>query len=95
MHATGRPPSLSKRYVIKHPILDASDEAIMTEDASKIQEGLNEFGYNKEGKVYRATVVRAFFFLSFIYEDILEISLGNSPVDYDRVRQVLFCHLIL
>lgn len=49
---------------------------------------MNEHGYNKDGKIHRTTCMIAFYASALIYEDILEISLGAGPVDYDRVRSV-------
>ena len=70
------------------PLLDASDESLMNDDYFMIRSNLNQFGYNKEGHIYRSTLIRALYSSSLVYEDILEMSLGNSVVDISRVRLV-------
>lgn len=56
MAVLGRPPTLSKRYVTTPYILDVDDDTLMGDDLAGVWESLNEYGYNKQGVLYRATL---------------------------------------
>ena len=56
MAVIGRPPTLSKRYVTTPYILDVDDDTLMGDDLAGVWESLNEYGYNKQGVLYRATL---------------------------------------
>lgn len=69
-------------------MLDAEEDHITRDDIDAIRASLNDYGYNKAGKISGGTIIRAYWFASLVYEDILELSLGASPPDLYRVRQV-------
>lgn len=77
----GRPPPLSSRYALTPPPLDVSDEALMFEDLGALTGDFDENGWNVHNKIYPATLCRAGYMSSFMYEEILEISLGSQNQD--------------
>lgn len=73
----GRPPPLSSRYALTPAPLDVADRALLTDDLGALLADLDENGWNTHNKIYPATIIRASYLSSFMYEDILEISLGQ------------------
>lgn len=60
----------------------------MVDDLGKIKANLNQYGYNKQGIIHRATFIRVVYAASLIYEDILELSLGAAPADHALITHV-------
>lgn len=60
----------------------------MEDNLVKVKASLNEHGYNRAGMINRPSFLRAMYGASFVYEDILELSLGAAPVDHSRIRTI-------
>lgn len=60
----------------------------MEDDLVRIKASLDEHGYNRAGMIHRPTFLRAAYEASFIYEDILELSLGAEAIDHSRIRTI-------
>lgn len=77
---TGRPPALTRHYHTCPPPLDISDEALVTGGDLLQQEidNLDEHGWNKEGKMHSATLIRKLVLVSFVQDEILELFVANN-----------------
>lgn len=77
---TGRPPSLSHRYYSFPPPLDLSDETLVCGGAEferKIA-SLDQNGWNTQGRIFEATIVRMMLVFAVILDEIMEMFLGNQ-----------------
>ena len=81
----GRPPALSRRYSTCRMPLDLSDGQMMAEgqELEDIKNRLDPNGWNTSGEVYPNTNCRAWFTMSLIRDEILELSLGPPIEAYD------------
>lgn len=76
---SGRPPLLSRKYMLTPLPLDLSDEVLLScpETIASAVEALDEKGWNQDGKLYSATMVRARRMLASVKDEVMEVSLGN------------------
>lgn len=76
----GRPPLLSRKYMLTPPPLDLSDEVLLSdrETIAKAVDALDENGWNRDGKFYSTTIVRARRMLASVKDEVMEVSLGAS-----------------
>ncbi|KAK2598672.1 hypothetical protein N8I77_012067 [Diaporthe amygdali] len=76
---SGRPPLLSRKYMLTPLPLDLCDETLLSdrETIAKAVDELDENGWNREGKYYSTTIVRARTKLGRIKDEIMEVALGN------------------
>lgn len=84
----GRPPGLTRHYLSNNLPLDGSEEEIMADDEDSLREKLCPDGWNKAGKIYPATLGRAFMTSHLIREEILEICLGRKLPPGELSRRV-------
>ncbi|KAM0274968.1 hypothetical protein ACHAQH_007698 [Verticillium albo-atrum] len=77
---TGRPPLMSRRYISTPLPLDLRNEDVMgdRETIAAAVAALDENGWNTDGGLYPATVVRARTLLASVKDEIIEIALGND-----------------
>ena len=77
---TGRPPALSRRYCTTECHLDLTDEELMAggQELERILGALDVNGWRTDGKLTNQTVGRAWFMLSQLRDEILELSLGPA-----------------
>lgn len=77
---TGRPPSLSHRYYSCPPPLDLNDETLVRGGAELEREieSLDQNGWNTQGKIFEATIVRMMLFFALILDEIMEMFLGTE-----------------
>lgn len=75
----GRPPMLSRKYMLTPPPLDLSDEVLLSdpETIAKAVEALDENGWNRDGKLYSTSIVRARRMLASVKDEVMEVSLGD------------------
>ncbi|CCF40017.1 hypothetical protein CH063_10692, partial [Colletotrichum higginsianum] len=78
----GRPPLISRRYARTPPPLDLKDEYLLSDEATLARHvaALDENGWNTEGDLNSATIVRARVMLAHIRDELFEIALGHGPV---------------
>lgn len=77
---SGRPPLLSRKYMLTPPPLELSDEALLTGGDALVREieQLDARGWSQEGKVYYSTtVVRARRMLAVVKDEMMELALGH------------------
>ncbi|OAA74181.1 Fungal transcriptional regulatory protein [Cordyceps fumosorosea ARSEF 2679] len=77
---TGRPPLISHRYYTAPLPLDLRDEDLIagsTTLANAIN-SLDERGWNTEGGLYSATVVRARTMMALIRDEVIELTMSNG-----------------
>ncbi|KAK7420576.1 hypothetical protein QQZ08_010335 [Neonectria magnoliae] len=80
---TGRPPLLSRRYVSTPLPLDLPDEVLLADDEAVITravQALDDQGWNTEGRLHSATLLRARVMIAFIREELLEVALSNGSL---------------
>ncbi|CZR70092.1 uncharacterized protein PAC_19993 [Phialocephala subalpina] len=77
---TGRPPSLSRRYYSCPLPLDLNDETLVCGGAELEREigSLDQNGWNTQGRIFEATIVRMMLVFAFIQDEIMEMFLGNQ-----------------
>lgn len=77
---TGTPPLISRRYCSTPLPLDIGDDDLASdrETIMKAVYALDDQGWNTQGNVHSATVIRARSMLSNIREELLEIALGKN-----------------
>ncbi|KAJ0349059.1 hypothetical protein COL154_013665 [Colletotrichum chrysophilum] len=75
---TGRPPLLSRRYMLTPPPLDLKDDYLVADEETltRAVASLDSNGYNTDGAAYSITFWRARAQLMIIRDEIFEISLG-------------------
>ncbi|OLN97269.1 hypothetical protein CCHL11_07721 [Colletotrichum chlorophyti] len=78
----GRPPLISRRYARTPPPLDLRDEYLLSDEATLARHvaNLDSKGWNTEGGMCSATILRARVMLARIRDEIFEIALGHGPV---------------
>ncbi|KAL2883948.1 hypothetical protein SGCOL_000586 [Colletotrichum sp. CLE4] len=78
----GRPPLISRRYARTPPPLDLKDDHLLSDEATLARHvaALDENGWNTEGGLYSATIIRARVMLAQIRDEIFEIALGQGSV---------------
>ncbi|VUC28966.1 unnamed protein product [Clonostachys rosea] len=74
---TGRPPLISRRYCSTSLLLDLPDEVLSLdqETITRAAESLDSKGWNTDGAVYSATVIRARYICSVVRDELLEMAL--------------------
>ena len=84
---TGRPPSLSHRYYTCPPPLDLNDETLMRGGPELEREiaSLDPNGWNTQGLVFEATIVRMMVIYALVLDEIMEMFLG-SPAQWSIQR---------
>lgn len=77
---SGRPPLLSRKYMLTPLPLDLCDEVLMSdpEAIAGAVEALDENGWNREGECYSTTIVRARAKLARVKDEVMEVALGSS-----------------
>ncbi|KAK7738380.1 hypothetical protein SLS53_006193 [Cytospora paraplurivora] len=75
----GRPPLLSRKYMLTPLPLDLPDEVLLSgpEPISRAVAALDEKGWNTDGKVYPTTILRARRMLASVTDEVMEVSLGD------------------
>lgn len=77
---SGRPPLLSRKYMLTPPPLELSDEALLEggDTLTREVEQLDARGWGHEGKTYYSTtIVRARRMLAVVKDEIMELALGH------------------
>lgn len=74
----GRPPLLSRKYLLTPQPLDLGDDVLLSDAASIAREveRLDERGWNHDGKFYSTTIVRARRSLMVVKDEVMELALG-------------------
>jgi len=82
----GRPPRISHRYCNLQLPLDLEFHQVVAErgDLRLLSNKFDEKGWNWDGVLSWATFARARLLMSFIREDVLELSLGFSVTDLQQ-----------
>ncbi|KAH7153255.1 hypothetical protein EDB81DRAFT_946139 [Dactylonectria macrodidyma] len=77
---SGRPPLIGRRYSSTPLPLDLSDEVLLADDEviTNAVQNLDAQGWNTEGKLLPATLLRARVMIAFIRDELLEIALGRG-----------------
>ncbi|TDZ20707.1 Fusarisetin A cluster transcription factor fsa6 [Colletotrichum orbiculare MAFF 240422] len=77
---TGRPPMLSRRYMLTPPPLDLKDDYLLADEETLARgvAALDDKGYNTDGAIHSITFWRARSQLMIIRDEIFETSLGNA-----------------
>lgn len=89
---SGRPPLLSRRYLLTPLPLDLDDEDLMgdKERLSRAIANLDSDGWGQDGKLYSTTILRARFVLCRNKDEIMELALGHrSLITVDKLLSVL------
>ncbi|OHE91576.1 hypothetical protein CORC01_13124 [Colletotrichum orchidophilum] len=75
---TGRPPALSRRYILTPIPLDIRDDYLLGDDEtiSKAVRSLDKSGWNADGALNSVTFWRARYQLMIIRDEIFEVALG-------------------
>ncbi|KAI1339440.1 hypothetical protein F5Y15DRAFT_73081 [Xylariaceae sp. FL0016] len=75
----GRPPRLQHRYCNFTPPLDIPDSVLLSrkEDIAQAEAELDENGFNKVGRVTRATWTKCWLGFAPMREDVLDLALGQ------------------
>lgn len=76
---SGRPPLLSRKYMLTPLPLDLSDETLLADSATIAREvaALDANGWNRTGECHQATMIRARRILMTVKDEILEVALGD------------------
>ncbi|KAJ0158812.1 hypothetical protein CTA2_10860, partial [Colletotrichum tanaceti] len=88
---TGRPPSLSHRYVLTPLPLDLADDVLMVRDGgvavAAAAAALDAGGWSPDGRLYPVTMWRARYRFMRIRDEIFEVALGpEAAISADAVR---------
>ncbi|KAK2009316.1 hypothetical protein LZ32DRAFT_590440 [Colletotrichum eremochloae] len=86
---TGRPPALSRRYVLTPMALDINDDVLVSDDETLARAvgSLDARGWNTDGSLYPVTMWRARYRFMQIRDEIFEVALGaESVISGDVVR---------
>ncbi|RGP78581.1 hypothetical protein FLONG3_3306 [Fusarium longipes] len=76
---TGRPPLLSHRYCSSLAPLDLSDSCMVSKEAIAEEfMALDERGWNTNGEIHANSYIRARFLKSYLFDEVIEIALGND-----------------
>lgn len=75
---SGRPPLIGRRYSSTPLPLDLSDRVLFSDDDTIAQavQALDARGWNTEGRLYPATLLRARAMIAFIRDELLEVALS-------------------
>ncbi|KXH27472.1 hypothetical protein CSAL01_07407 [Colletotrichum salicis] len=75
---TGRPPALSRRYILTPMPLDIRDDCLLCDDETinKAVRSLDKSGWNPDGALNSVTFWRARYKLMLIRDEIFEVALG-------------------
>lgn len=75
---SGRPPLIGRRYSSTPLPLDLSDGVLFSDDETIAQavQALDARGWNTEGRLYPATLLRARAMIAFIRDELLEVALS-------------------
>lgn len=76
---SGRPPLLSRKYMLTPLPLDLGDELLLSdpEAIAAAVGALDENGWNREGRRYSTTIVRARAKLARVKDEVMEVALGS------------------
>ncbi|KAH8122599.1 hypothetical protein LI328DRAFT_136204 [Trichoderma asperelloides] len=87
---SGRPPLLNRRYCMTPLPLDLRDEDLADEATlQKAVQELDERGWNKSGKMYPFTLIRARRIMASILEEVMELALGCTVcTTLDELRNI-------
>ena len=86
----GRPPMMGWRYSDRKQLLDVCDRVVTSEDPQVINEALSKLdsaGWNTEGRIYSASIIRLRCQHAIFKERILEQSLAGEK-DQDVVQNL-------
>lgn len=87
---TGRPPILGLKYMSTPLPLDLEDSDLYKDPdvlAQRVLETVDERGWNKTGKIFSSTFLRARAILAYIRAEIIETSLATSnTVSADQIE---------
>ncbi|EXK24027.1 hypothetical protein FOMG_19228 [Fusarium oxysporum f. sp. melonis 26406] len=77
---TGRPPLIGRRYFSTPLPLDIRDEDLLADQAtiSRARKTLDEDGWNRDGDMHSATLIRARVQIAVIKDELLEFALEDS-----------------
>ncbi|KAL6407541.1 putative fungal specific transcription factor domain-containing protein [Ilyonectria robusta] len=77
---TGRPPALSRRYMLTPLPLDLDNDVLLGDKVSLSQamQQLNATGWNKNGVMTSSTIYRARTAIAFLKDELLEIAMGHG-----------------
>ncbi|RKK85558.1 hypothetical protein BFJ68_g17257 [Fusarium oxysporum] len=77
---TGRPPLIGRRYFSTPLPLDIRDEDLLADQAtiSRVRKTLDEDGWNRDGDMHSATLIRARVQIAVIKDELLEFALEDS-----------------
>ncbi|KUI62438.1 hypothetical protein VP1G_09553 [Cytospora mali] len=75
----GRPPLLSRKYMLTPLPLDLKDEVLLSdpETIEAAVKALDGNGWNKDGQLYSTTIIRARRMLASVLDEVMEITLGD------------------
>ncbi|KAK1255468.1 hypothetical protein MKX08_009463 [Trichoderma sp. CBMAI-0020] len=87
---SGRPSLLNRKYCMTPLPLDLRDEDLADEATlQKAAQELDERGWNKEGKMYPFTLIRARRMMASILEEVMELALGCTVcTTLDELRNI-------
>ncbi|GJD03041.1 fungal specific transcription factor [Colletotrichum higginsianum] len=94
---TGRPPSLSHRYVLTPLPLDIADDVLMVRDGggAAAAAALDAGGWSPDGRLYPVTMWRARYRFMRIRDEIFEVALGpEAAISADAVRALKVKELV-
>lgn len=76
---SGRPPLLSRKYMLTPLPLDLGDELLLSDPGAiaAAVAALDENGWNREGRRYSTTIVRARAKLARVKDEVMEVALGS------------------
>ncbi|KAF3764189.1 hypothetical protein M406DRAFT_330540 [Cryphonectria parasitica EP155] len=74
----GRPPLMSRKYLLTPLPLDMSDEVLLSspEEIAREVQRLDEQGWNRNGDHYSTTIMRARRLLMTVKEEVMELAMG-------------------
>ena len=77
---SGRPPLLSGRYCSAALPLDLGDHSLLesAHNSSTLLGTLDQNGWNTQGRVYSATLLRARAMMAYVRDEVLELVLGTG-----------------
>jgi hypothetical protein len=88
---TGRPPLLSRRFCTTPLPLDIRDEDLAAEPEvlDRAVASLDQNGWNTDGGLYSATLIRARTMIAYVRDELIEIALSqNTLVSLDHLQYV-------
>lgn len=77
---SGRPPLISRRYCSIPLPLDIGDEDLASDEATlmRVVAMLDDQGWNTDGALHPATLIRARYLIAVIQDELIEIALSNG-----------------